>query len=151
MIYRKAEIALDRRPVVAALQQLEKYAAAYPWVGTVDFDKGSMAVLSTIDAGNAYMVGGYLVLVDEIVPWYTNDKLLQEWLVIKVRPSPVQVSEIPGALILIAKARGCVGVITADSSPVQLVAKAYANAGFSPLTTSFYKVLPNGIPKASGS
>ena len=151
MTYRKAEIALDRRPVLAALLQLDKYAQAYPWVGSVDFDKGVRVVMDTIDAGNAYLVGGYLVLTDEIVPWYTTDKLLQEWLVIKVRPSPVQVSEVPGALLEIARARGCIGVITADSSPVQLVAKAYDAAGFSPLTTSFYKVLPNGISKASSS
>lgn len=127
--------------VVDALIRLKQYASQYPWVGNIDFDKACDSVYQTMCDGNAYVIDGYLVLVDVIKPWYTDDKILQEWLVIKlVHKEGQSVDSIPPALLKLAEERGCRAVITADSSPVSIVAGAYQRADFKPLTTSFYKV-----------
>ena len=134
--------------VLVALTRLRAFAESYDWVGTIDWDKGTAIVHETIMAGNAYMVDGYLVLTEVVCPWYTKDKLLQEWLVLKVE-SGGKVASIPPALETIAAANNCVAVISADSSPVQLVAAAYKEAGYKALTNSFYKVVSNGIHSTS--
>lgn len=127
--------------VVDALIRLERYASEYPWVGNIDFNKACDSVYLTAAAGDAYVIDGYLVLVDVIQPWYTNDKVLQEWLVLKlIHIDGQSVDSIPPALRQLARERGCSAVITADSSPVSIVAGAYKRADFKPLTTSFYKV-----------
>lgn len=125
--------------VLVALTRLQAFAESYEWVGKVDWDKGTQIIFDTIKAGNAYMVDGYLVLTEVVCPWYTKDLLLQEWLVLKVQVGG-NVTAVPKALEEIAKAHNCIAVISADSSPVQLVAAAYKEAGYKPLTNSFYKV-----------
>lgn len=127
--------------VLIALEKLKHFASQYEWVGEVDWDKGTEAVYDTIRKGNAYMVDGYLVLTEVVCPWYSRDNLLQEWLVLKVQVGG-NVTSVPKALLEIARERACKAVITADSSPVQLVAKAYQEAGYKPLTNSFFKVVP---------
>lgn len=128
--------------VTEALLKLRDYASQYKWANAIDFDKACASVQQTYDDGCAYVVDGYLVLIDVIQPWYSNDKILQEWLVLKLEHIEGQsVDSIPPALLAIAKERGCKSVITADSSPVNIVAGAYQRAGFTPLTTSFFKVI----------
>lgn len=127
--------------ITVALVRLRKYAEAYPWVQSVNWDKAVSIVTGAYSAGHGAIVNGYLVLFEVITPWYTDDKLLQEWLVIKVYNDHGGVSAVPQFLECKAAELGCTGVITADSSPVSIVAKAYLDAGFSKLTTSFYKVI----------
>lgn len=128
--------------ILKALHRLQEYAAVYQWAGNVDFTKGSHAILDEVERGNAYIVDGYLVMVAKVQPWYTKDFILQEWLVLKVYDGYGTVDSVPNALLDIAKERGCSVVISADSSPVSIVAKAYADAGFEKLTQSFFMEVP---------
>jgi len=82
-----------------------------------------------------------LVLTAVVYPWYSTAPVLQEWLVLKLH-SGGSVNSIPPALLAIAKERGCSVVITGDSSPISIVAEAYSQADFRPLTQSFYKEVP---------
>lgn len=127
--------------VLLGLERLKAFASHYEWVGEVDWDKGTGEILDTIMRGDAYMVDGYLMLVNEVTPWYTREKILQEWLVIKLQQGG-SVTNIPVALLEIAAKRNCRAVMSADSSPIQIVAQAYQGAGFKPLTNSFFKVVP---------
>jgi hypothetical protein len=123
----------------AALKKLQAFAASYDWAVGIDFDKATDAIIHEANSGNALVVDGYLVMVAEVTPWYSRDKLLQEWLVLKLTNGDV--SNVPTALTQVAAERGCSLVITADSSPISIVADAYKAAGFSTLTRSFYKRL----------
>jgi hypothetical protein len=127
----------DDEPIIAALRKLQAYASTYGFTQQVDFHKAVSSVLSASESGDAYIVDGYLVLVDVLLPWYSDERVLQEWLVLKVYDGG-SVSSIPAAVRSIAAERGCGVIITADSSPVNIVAKAYREAGFHPLTQSFY-------------
>lgn len=131
--------------IAEALLKLQEYAKAYDWAQDIDFLKALESVYETIAEGNAYIVDGLLVLVNEFSPWYSNTKVLQEWLVLRVYPSIGDgVAEVPKALREIAKHRGCATLITADSSPISIVADAYKAAGFQPLTRSFFKKVQDG-------
>ena len=129
----------DRAAILEGCYKLRDYAKSYGFIGTVDFDHGVTSIYNVVTMGNAYIIDGYLVLVAEVEPWYTKDILLQEWLVIKVYPTVNGVKSIPPALLEIAKERGCVMLLTGDSSPVNIMANAYKDAGFHNLTQSFYK------------
>jgi hypothetical protein len=128
----------DTSAIRGALDNLQQYASYYPWALDVDFDKACQVVADCVAEGKAYIIDGYLVLIDKIVPWYSNTPVLQEWLVVKVYGEG-SVSSIPPALLQIAEQLGCAGVMTADSSPVNIMASAYRKAGFEPLTQSFFK------------
>lgn len=140
MITRPASTWDDWPATVDALMRLEQYAKAYSWTNTVDFQKACGAIHSFIKDGNALVVSGYLVMIDEVTPWYSNDKILQEWLVLKLYQGG-DINDVPAALLAEAKKRGCKSVVTADSSPISIVADAYERAGFVPLTRSFTKGL----------
>lgn len=141
MTYRLVSILDEAFAISEALTKLHKYAKAYSWTNAIDFDKACQAVGYFSGQGNAYVVDGYLVMVDVVTPWYSNDNVLQEWLVLKLYDGG-SVDSVPPALLAIAKERGCKSVITADSSPISIVADAYTRAGFLPLTRSFTKEVP---------
>jgi len=136
-MYRKAELT-DLGCIYDALRGLEQYAKQYSWTNTVDFDKAYLAIDLEIRAGKAYIVEGYLVMTEVVTPWYSTDKVLQEWLVLKLYKQGT-VESVPEALLIIAKELGCKSVISADSSPVNIVGRAYEKAGWLPLTKSFTK------------
>lgn len=138
--YRKVLLAEDYDYIMAALLRLEEYAKEYKWASGVNVDLAAYNLITYIEAGQGYVVDGYLVMVDEIKPWYSNEPILTEWLVLKLFPGG-SVDSVPAALIQIAKNRGISMIMTADSSPVNIVAGAYKRAGFNPLTTSFFTVV----------
>ncbi len=113
----------DYVAISTALLQLAKYAEAYDWAGRVDLNKAYRNVIDVVRCGKAYVVDGYLVLTDTLTPWYSNDSLLEEWLVLKLYTGG-SVGSIPPAIEAIAKELGCIGVLSADSSPVNIVGKA---------------------------
>jgi hypothetical protein len=132
---------LDGGLIRTALKRLQEYASKYGWAVGVDYEAAVTSILAEVEEGNAYVVQGYLVLVATVYPWYSRLPVLQEWLVLKLENWGT-VDSIPPALLTIAKERGCSVVITGDSSPIRIVADAYSNAGFKPLTKSFYKEVP---------
>ena len=129
----------DKQHVTTALAKLQSYAAKYPWVINIDWDKAVESIHNAMDRGMGYVVDeSYLVMVDEVVPWYSEDRILQEWLVIRIYPGG-DIDSVPPALVEMAKDRDCIMVMSADSSPVKLVADAYVRADFLPLTQTFYQ------------
>lgn len=148
-MYRKAE-RTDLGCIYDALRGLEQYAKQYSWTNEVDFEKSYSTIEAEVLAGKAYIVEGYLVMTDVLTPWYSNDKILQEWLVLKLYKVG-SVESVPKALLAIARELGCKSVISADSSPVNIVGKAYENAGWLPLTRSFTKGIESGISQTGSS
>ena len=135
-MYRLATL-LDEWDIQHALFKLKNYADKYDWA-FISVDHALAAVSSEIAAGNAWIISGHLVLVQRVIPWYSDRAMLQEYLVLKLGCNGV-LADVPVALQAIALEQGCVAVITGDSSPLSIVADAYKAAGFSPLTRSFYK------------
>lgn len=135
MLYRWAEIS-DLSAVHDSLVLMEQRAAKYPFVITTSLRKAMQSVEHAIMTHNAVVIDGYLVLVDVVKPWYSEDAILQEWYVMRIYPGG-NVSSIPPALKALAVDVGCSIIMTADSSPVQIVAAAYEAAGFTKLTQSF--------------
>ena len=119
------------------LAKLEKYAKDYGFISSTDLVKATSSIAQQIREGNGYIVGDYLVMVAEVTPWYSNDKLLQEWFTMKLKFKARGREYIPALLKDVAAYRGCTHVLTADSSNGSM-AKTWRWAGFSPLTQSFY-------------
>lgn len=136
MSYRPATLNDDTESIIRALRKLQDYAKGYDFVHTIDFNVAAGNVLKTVECGNAFVIDGYLVLLEFLQPWYSEDWILQEWLVLKLCPGG-SVDSIPPALKEIAAANECKVIITADSSPVSIVAQAYERAGFHKLTQSY--------------
>jgi len=143
MLWRHAKAA-DLPAITKALQAMEARAAKYPFVVTTSLRKAIASVEAAVFSHHAYVIDGYLVLIDIVTPWYSDDAILQEWYVMKLYPGG-SVDSIPPALLEIARDLGCGIVMTADSSPVQIVAAAYEQAGFHKLTQSYCLKVPNGI------
>jgi hypothetical protein len=139
-VTRLAEREKDAEAIATALKKLEAYAKSYDWAISVDYEYAKDNILNCVDEQDAFVIDGYLVMTEVIVPWYSKTSLLQEWLVIKIYPGG-DIDAVPPELLAIARDTGCSAVITADSSPVSIVANAYRGAGFKPLTTSFFKVV----------
>ena len=140
----------DEPSIYNALHGLECYAKQYEWAVAVDFEKSYEAIMGEVAAGKAYVVEGYLVMTEVVTPWYSTKSLLQEWLVLKLYKGG-SLKALPEALVAIAGRLGCVGVITADSSPVNIVGKAYEESGFTPLTRSFFRKVGHGVSQTSSS
>lgn len=128
----------DHGPIRSALLLLEEYSKKYGFAVGVDYTRAVANVLDEVDNEQAYVIDGYLVLLTKVIPWYANKPILQEWLVLKLYGGG-DISSVPAGIIQLAKDMGCSVTITADSSPVNIMADAYNKAGFSPLTRSFYK------------
>jgi len=135
MLYRQATLA-DMGAVVKGLWALKPHADKYAFVASTSLRKAQASIEHAILTNHAFVVDGYLVLIDVMQPWFSEDTVLQEWFVMKLYDGGT-VANIPPTLMRIASDLGCKIVITADSSPVQIVATAYKQAGFHPLTQSF--------------
>lgn len=131
-----------------ALTRLSAYAASYEWATGKCAVTANANLRAEIHRNHGYIVGGYLVMVDAYQPWYSKDYVLQEWLVMRLY-EPTGTEAIPAALLQIAKEHNCVAVISGDSSPVNIMAGTYKQAGWFPLTSSFYKRVDNGIRQES--
>ena len=132
---------MDRVSIRIALTKLQEYAKTYGWAVGIDYETAVASIMAEVAEDNAYVIDGYLVLTAVVCPWYSTSPVLQEWLVLKLH-SGGSVNSIPPALLAIAKEKGCAVVITGDSSPISIVAGAYSQADFRPLTQSFYKEVP---------
>lgn len=127
----------DDMPAISqALHTLKYHADKYPFVVSTNVAKAERNLQLSIHFGKAYVVDGYFVLTDTFEPWYSDDKVLQESLVLKLYQGGNRAS-IPPMLRELAEYLECSVIITADSSPVQLMAKTYEEAGFDKLTQSF--------------
>lgn len=135
--------------LTVALCKLHAFANQYEWANEISFPKANRAIRAFAKEGNAYVVDGYLVMVDTAEPWFSYDTVLQEWLVLKLYRGG-SVNSIPSALLEIAKERGCKTVMSADSSPISIVAKAYEDAGFIPLTRSYFQKVNYGLCQKMG-
>jgi hypothetical protein len=136
----KATIAEDWPDVEEALARFAKVAVSYPFVDGLDFERACTSIKTCIEAGDGYIIDGYLVMTTCFCPWYSTAKILQEWLVLKVyRTPPWGTKNIPEHLSAVAVRLGATRLITGDSSPVDIMGSTYRSAGFIPLTCSFFK------------
>ena len=95
-------------------------------------------------------IDGYMVFTTAIQPWYGGQPFLQEWFTIKVSPSFNGTVGVVRALEAYATENGLRGVLGGDSSPVSIMAKAYEQSGFTPLTKVYFKETQDGIRPTSG-
>ena len=136
----KATVAADWPSVEKALAGFAKVAMNYPFVDGLDFERACTSIKTCIEAGDGYIIDGYLVMTTCFCPWYSTAKILQEWLVLKVYPTPPEgTKHIPAYLERLAVRLGATRLITGDSSPVDIMGSTYRSAGFKPLTCSFFK------------
>jgi len=138
--WRWANYYLDWPDIRQAILKLDHYSDDYDWAVGKDLDKACASIEGAIRNGNVLIVDGYMVCIETLIPWYSNAPVLQEWLVLKIADGG-NVKSVPLALEEVAMGYGIKLIMSADSSPVNIVAGAYKEAAFKPLTTSFYKVI----------
>lgn len=86
------------------------------FVGTTDLGKAYSSLESEIGEGNGYVVGDFLVMVTELTPWYSNEKLLTEWFTMSLIKLSRGANLLVPALEEIAKQRSCRAIVTGDTS-----------------------------------
>ncbi|MCA3173556.1 MAG: hypothetical protein ING25_10980 [Burkholderiales bacterium] len=96
-------------------------------------------------------IDGYMVFTMVVQPWYGGQPFLQEWFTIKVGPSINGTLGVVAVLQAFAKGSGLRGVLGGDSSPVSIMAKAYEQSGFVPLTKVYFKETQDGIHSTGSS
>jgi hypothetical protein len=94
-------------------------------------------------------IDGYLVFTTVVQPWYGGQAFLQEWFTIKVAMSLDGTAGVVKSLEAYASYNDLRGVLGGDSSPVSIMAKAYEQSGFTPLTKVYFKETQNGIRPTS--
>lgn len=130
----------DSNEIFKAILKLDAYSDGYDWAIGKDLTKACDSIADAVAANNVLIVDGYMVCIETITPWYSNSRVLQEWLVLKIADGG-SIKSVPLALEEVAMGLGIKLIMSADSSPVNIVAGAYKEAAFKPLTTSFYKVI----------
>ena len=128
----------DTSALRGACGRLLAYASKYDWAQGVDYQKACGILADRVAEGMVYIIDGYAVFIDKVVPWYSTKPYLEEWLTLRLYHGGTTAS-IPPALERIAKELGCCSVVGGDSSPVQLMTAAYEEANWRPLTKLFYK------------
>ena len=131
----------DMPKVGAALASFEPEALKKGFIGSTSLKKATLSIAQQIREGNGYLVGDYLVMVSELTPWYSEEKILQEWFTIKLTRRAYGFGNIAKCLEEVAIERGCSLVITGDTSGT--MARAWQAGGMSPLSQSFYKRVSN--------
>jgi len=127
-----------RRALEASLQRA-KAKSTKVWLHTVDMDCVMTMVYSR---DTAYIVGGYLVVYDVLVPEYTTARFLEEVLVCRLSRG-TSFDVVTSFLCRKAEEAGCVivGVGTALAWNDDALASLYIKDGFSIEATSLVKVL----------
>ncbi len=130
--------AQDITAIEAVMRKQARRISKRPWATASDIEKAVEAVLAACANGGGYMVDGYLVLVDVVVPWHSHQPILHEWLVLKVYHGG-SIHSVPNALLQLEKALGCCGIVGGDTSVTATLAAAYAEAGFTPHGKTFFR------------
>lgn len=131
----------DTSVIVEALFKFKRLAEQNPLFGSVDTTKALEFIWGQVDGGNAWIADGYLIIAIATKPWYNNDRMLVEQLVVKLDHSGV-IASVPAALEAIAKELGCNKVLASDSSRSGTYHRACELAGFIPYSPILYKAIP---------
>ena len=115
--------------------QPEHYAFANGFNLALAYDNLKDAITSY----KCLYIHGYLVFIDEVKPWYGGSSVLQEWFTIRVEDTQYPISSAVVDLQTWAIDEGYNVILGADSSPTELMAKAYEANGFTPLTKQYFK------------
>jgi hypothetical protein len=115
--------------------QPEHYAFANGFNLATAYDNLKDAIISY----KCLYIKGYLVFIDEVKPWYGGSPVLQEWFTIRVEDTQYPLSSAVVDLQTWAIDEGYNVILGADSSPTELMAKAYEANGFTPLTKQYFK------------
>lgn len=139
MSYRKVNWSQDAALIIAALTKLNYSHHRYSFIYKANLNKAVCYVHNAVCGGNAYIVNeSILLLVSDIIPWCSDDNILQEELVLSLVPDVYVLTAIT-ALEAIAKERGSDHIILSDSSIELRLSKAYTRRGYTKITNQFYK------------
>lgn len=148
---------LDLPALLAALtffadqvkKQPEHYSFAKGYNLEFAYDQLKQSINAPLKSELVFYIDGYIVFTSTIVPWYGGQAFLQEWFTIKVGPSLNGTLGVVQQLEAYAQGVGLRGVLGGDSSPVSIMAKAYEQSGFTPLTKVYFKETQDGIRPTS--
>jgi hypothetical protein len=127
------------KALVKFAKQVENQPEHYAFANGFNLATAYENLKDAIISYKCLYIYGYLVFIDEVKPWYGGSAVLQEWFTIKVEDTAFTVDQVPTALTFWASDGGYSVVLGADSSPTELMAKAYEANGFTPLTKQYFK------------
>lgn len=132
--------------IVSALRELLLFSPNYGWVGKPDLAAGVRHVIEKVDQGNAFVGHGYLLLVSEFEPWYGNDKIMQEELILRLpKQREYRLNRVIGFLTALAEVRKADLLLVGNSYTTDALSNIYQSRyGFTPCSTTLYKGIPNG-------
>ena len=131
----------DSLEIVRAIYKFREQANEHPFFKPVSLSKALGFIWEQCAQGNAWLANGYLIIVSVSTPWYSNERMLVEQLVVKIAKGGTA-DDIPVVLDLLAAKLGCTKIVTSDSSPSGNVAAACSRAGYLPFSPTLYKVIP---------
>jgi hypothetical protein len=150
---------LDLPALLAALtffaEQVKEQPEHYTFAKGYDLNFAYAQLASSITQPSqgevVLFIDGYMVFTTVVQPWYGGQPFLQEWFTIKVGLSLNGTSGVVKSLEAYASYNELRGVLGGDSSPVSIMAKAYEQSGFTPLTKVYFKETQDGIHPTGSS
>lgn len=139
MSYRRYQPLEDHLLLETALDDWEAQAPKYGYVDYPNRDKVLANIYNKHLEDDAYIVdSSFLLLVESITPWFADDKILQEVLVLRLRYGG-RLASVISAIEDIAYSRGDDKILLSDSSVGLSLSKFYKRKGYSLVTNSFFK------------
>lgn len=141
MLYRLADVVKDLAAIGKAVDDLERNYAAYGYSQRPNPRKVERYIHDHIRAGLAFIVDeGFLVLVGVGEAWHSDDRALEERLVLRLHKGG-DIRAVPKVLEHVARTLKCDSLLASDSSIGFRMGKVYSRAGMRPITTTYYKEL----------
>jgi hypothetical protein len=99
---------------------------------------------SAVDRDLTRVIGGYFIMFDVGMPWYSQESFLLEDLIIRIYPTEFPVKVAIDALSTIAREYG-LKAITAGDTQIGHMVPLYHASGFVTLGTQLIKELEHGV------
>ena len=127
------------KALVKFAKQVEAQPEHYAFANGFDLATAYENLKDAITSYKCLYINGYLVFIDDVKPWYGGPTVLQEWFTIRVEDTQYPLSSAVVDLQAWAIDEGYTVILGADSSPTEIMAKAYEANGFTPLTKQYFK------------
>lgn len=129
----------DRQALWWALADLEANRFRYPMRVLPDISGAVDHITAKADLGEAIVVSGCLLMFSIITPWYGNERVLQEELILSLRPGANPRAAVR-KLQALEKEHGCAYTLAGNLLQDPRLTRLYEREGFSKLSDQLIRI-----------
>lgn len=129
----------DRQALWRALEHLEAYRFRYPMKVLPDVGGAWTHIVAKADLGEAIVVGKCLLMFSVITPWYGNERVLQEELILSLHPDANPRAAVR-ELRRLEKVHSCAYTVAGNLLQDQRLTRLYEREGFFKLSDQLIRI-----------